>query len=561
MSNSKSGEPKRYPFALDVASPGTRVTVLDAFDRVQAESFGEDLGLDLEVGYYTVRTEEGGRMTETVVRHTGGTRIQATAPAQFSAAPLDGAATSHEYYTYPAVEWSRKQTAPPLNIQNAGRGKLFLFIRAGNRDFYRGENPAEGFSLHDEDGALLSDLPPHDTRYNLTDGWFAYSADTCPGGYLLRYAGENPREVPVGVFNGFQTQVFLTWDGRPRFDGMRVFLAHAGEGFVPDDETARAVDRGLDGLANGYAALSDADIRRFLEAKFQNPLLGIVAVHMMLARSHPDRSRIDRGLIDVVMARLSHMIPDAPDLAALTVRNALCFGQGIPAHVSPFHFPPMLAEGLRVVTDAAVEHPRLIPEGSLIDGAIVRLYGDSPFTGWRPFPREAEAKGRPRATLGDIPWADPVRQIADPGAWKEEGDAPSFVTLKNVLRKSIADVDFAKIATWIKTGGRDRLDWVQEAVLDLLENAAKARRVPSVAEISRSLRLPKRTISHAIDGIMRATPAVIDAIRAEWPEAAKMLKQLFEGYRLIKDYVARETPWRPAIPAAEKEEAADGSDT
>jgi hypothetical protein len=378
MSSSSARGDQAFPFAVFVDCADALLTVYDAQFRPVAEDYGE-LRLTLPPGLYAVRSQLAGQIEEEIVRHVGPgpTRFQAKRPARSSAAPLAGAQTSHEYYLRPCVEWSRKNTARPLGPGTPSDSHLFIFLRARDNAAGKDQDLAAGLSLKDSSGRVVCSFTPAETRSDRDDGWLAFSADAASGTYVLSYVGPVPREMPVHLYPGWSTQLFLFHDGQPRFETLRVFLAPVGAGFTPDDPSANALDVALTGLQYYHGARALPAGNLLVQGEFTNPMVGLVGTYLLLRQEVRERETIRRSL-----ERLAQMLPDSPDVRALELQAARLLGQPLPR--TPFERPPMIRAGLEAVIDAAATAPELMPEKGLIDEVADHLYDDSFWSSWEP---------------------------------------------------------------------------------------------------------------------------------------------------------------------------------
>jgi hypothetical protein len=137
-----------------VTSADARLSILDGNDRHLEQDGVGSLELELPAGIYTVRSELLGRMVETVVRHSGNTELTIEGPPLYSAAPLTGAKTSHEYYTLPAERLSKQSWSPPLGA-GAASGALFLFARRARRDGGSAAPGWHGITIHDAENRAV----------------------------------------------------------------------------------------------------------------------------------------------------------------------------------------------------------------------------------------------------------------------------------------------------------------------------------------------------------------------------------------------------------------------
>lgn len=461
MSSSNPPERERFPFLIrphsrkELVSEDALITVYDGWDEVVSHDYGSR-DLSLPKGLYIVRTEFAGEMEEQVVRHAGPTEVEARVPERHSPIPLFGTVTSHEYYAYPCETLSRQDTSDPIGEGQSTTSRLFLFIRASRQEAYKGEDLGEGLCLANYGGEVLTDFGKDVTVRDTHSGFLAFSAPVVPGAYILRFAGDLPRDIPIYLYDGWETQVFVTYYGRPLFEGAAILMAPLGDGFDSEtDETAHAVDMALTGLQNDVEIVPRHVMSDLLNRKFVNPMLGILGAHLLLRRPEPDP-----GSVEIVLTNLSHLIPDSPDVKALEMMAARRFEGHIPPE--PFYYPPMLRAGLEAVITASNECPELLPEGGPIDRISTRQYSDSPWSSWKPLPLVSERgiRGEPiyetsrwltnenwKGLLLDVPTAIDIEMDVDPQA-QEEGD-----WLEASLRDAIAwsektdrSLDLAKFA-------------------------------------------------------------------------------------------------------------------
>ena len=135
MSTFSAPTKETFTLALSNLPLDANVTIYDGGrDQDPFEISGKSsISEALAKGLYVVRGELAGLIRETHVRRdrdvslTHSESIQLV-PPQYTAAPLEGTALSHEYYRYPSQEWSLKQTRPPFKPSSAD-SSLFIFIR------------------------------------------------------------------------------------------------------------------------------------------------------------------------------------------------------------------------------------------------------------------------------------------------------------------------------------------------------------------------------------------------------------------------------------------------
>jgi hypothetical protein len=360
------------------ASEDAAITVLDGHDRVKGTGFGH-VALDLPPGLYAVQVERAGIRSEEVYRHAGKTELRVGEPKRFSAVPVSDTVTSHEYYQGPAAHWSRTTTTAPLAAAPDGAGSLFVFLRAPSAEAAT-QLAYIGLSIVDDSGRDLASLGQGTAVSDERTGWLAFNAEAPAGEYALRYRPSDiyhppARDMAIGVFSGWQTQVFMTLADGPSFPSASVLMGH---GFDPDDRVAQAVDAALAGLQNRTDLLLREQRRLLLYGKFDNPMLGLVGAHVLLQARD-----VDRRQIETVLDNLGWLLgQDAPDVRALRLRASRRLGD--PVDTRPFERPPMLRAGLEAILEAAADTPELVPRGGLMAHVAVERFVDSPWSTWRP---------------------------------------------------------------------------------------------------------------------------------------------------------------------------------
>jgi hypothetical protein len=382
-----------FPFSVEVRSTSAgsapqdaEITVLDGHDELRGTGRGA-LHLDLPAGLYAVQVERAGIRTEEVHRHSGATRLIVDEPKRFSAVPTTDAATSHEYYEAPATHWSNTATAPPLQAAPAPMGSLFIFLRAPSAEAATQPPSVTGLRLLDYTGADLTLLDAATTMRDPDAGWLAFHAVAPAGEYVLRYESPDEaawpsREMAIGVFHGWQTQIFMTQTTSPLFGSASVLMGH---GFRPDDRIAQAVDSALTGLQNGTDLMLPDERRMLLYAKFDNPMLGLVGAHALFREP-----TLQQRTIETIIGNLRGLLGrDAPDVRALELMAARRFGG--PVDAQPFERPPLLRAGLEAVLEAAAENRTLVPSGGLLAEIAVHRFLDSPWSTWSPLIGEPPA--------------------------------------------------------------------------------------------------------------------------------------------------------------------------
>lgn len=348
----------------------TRITVYDGWDEVRGEGEGQ-VDLQLPKGLYTVRAERAGMSWEKVIRHEAATAERLREPLRVSATPVMDTATHHEYYEMPATSSSRQDSRPDIGGND---GRLFIFLRAFSQENYHGEDLAENLRLLDEWGQVVSQFAPDETHRDAS-GSLGFSAPARRGTYLLQYRGEPPREMPLHVYPGCATQLFLMYQGGLRFETAKIFMPYMSQGFNPADRYTQVVDAAVTTLQQGGDFFPKDATDNLLYGKFSDPMLGLLGAHFLL--KWPD---LRENYVHLVLGNLENLIPGSPDVQALRLMAAERLGWDIPQ--TPFDRVPMLRPALEAALRLSSDYPKLTPKKGLLECIATRFYVDSPWTSW-----------------------------------------------------------------------------------------------------------------------------------------------------------------------------------
>ena len=497
--SSRGGSKSSHVFTLTLHDP-IGVKSVSLFDQQNKSIFQGAVGakkkFSLAPGLFKVRTQFAHTVLETPVDLNQNVRLSTfeqlqTAPPTagntmqfYTAAPLSGRPTSHEYYTYTSEYWSKNPTRGPLRsprVRLPVDSSLFIFIRAVDQSMYdRKGDLGKDLLLLDSSARPVSDFSVSETHRDTKYGWLAFHVGGPSGIYYLRFRGEPARDIPIQMYRGWQTQIFLIYRSKPLFETMKIFLGKKELGFVPNDDQTQAIDLALNDLQNNQSSLSEGSLRLLLHAKFLNPMLGLVGAHVVLRRQESLSARLrlegrkpnpgehrqqeaDRRLVKIVLRNLSRLLPGSSDVAALTLLAARSLGRTGPT--VPFDRPPMLRPGLQAVLAEAALRPSIIGRDSSLPQIASRIYVDTPWSTWKPL-----SVGSTKADL----------------------------------------------------------DWVHLAILDsvsTLKSKTAGDKAPSISELAKRLGLPQQTVMRAAKDLDNASASVLRrAVPAEY-------KSLIAGIR------------------------------
>jgi Caspase domain len=322
----------------------------------------------------------------------------------FSATPMITNTATPDPYARASERWSRAATRPPLSAKS--NSSLFIFIRTvGPSKSEEGVRFFEQLELRNSRGAVVSHFPQKQIQSSVQEGWAAFHAAVPTGEYYLRYKGTPHRDIPMELFTGWQTQLFFMFRTLPLFETLKIFIERRG--FRPQDQETRICDLALNGLQNHQDLLEPKDLRVLLYGKFQNPMLGIVAAHILL-----QKQGVPPG-IETILSNLDRLLPESIDVAALILlaqSRGIRFDQmraigRLKRKRFRFEHPPMLRMSLDAIAAASCLDPSLIDPESDIPVLVTRLFADSPWTNWQsigPATAEFQPNWVHAALLSDV---------------------------------------------------------------------------------------------------------------------------------------------------------------
>ncbi|WP_299961102.1 hypothetical protein [uncultured Roseobacter sp.] len=357
MTSSRSNPVNFEAVASDAA---TEVFLIDASLKRIASGVGR-LEQKVAPGLYKVRFRSGASQHDELVEVTQSPSRQQLRgePVPFaSAAPIDHSLTTNTEHADAAADLSL-QVSPV-----SGQGTLFLFLRS--EDPYL-DFDADGVSIHCLGGDQIADLSQavNDT----SNGYAGLTLALDCGSYRIRVRKENlgDYELFATVCKGWQTQVFLSFDAFERRESdihaaslrrASVFMVRNGQGFNPSSETFRLTELAKQALAQGRSQVSRGLLGRFLNGKFEDPMMGLLAAHLLLQGRRTERS----GLTSMVLDNLVGILGAHPDLLALRLAHN-------PADEDLREFslsaPPLLSASWKLLSQATRRRAGLISPGSV----------------------------------------------------------------------------------------------------------------------------------------------------------------------------------------------------
>lgn len=415
-SRRKPSAPERVSLCIRAEDPETEVFVIDGESRLVGRGLGVLEG-QYAPGLYKVKVQTGSRPWERYVRLEPGreelfgepegaslTHEEGGAVLRFprlhfaTAVPLTETSWSRDEHTEAAVIHSHR-----VHVRRGSGSQVFVFMRTWTQGPVpeRDGSPFQ-LSLRTLDGARLVDLVAEGAiDDDLEDPWVACTVEVDPGPYLLRLRTDEGLELEMLVVAspGWQTQVFLCelqrggervgrWVGSMHTS---VHLRRPEMGFDPASPGLRLTELTRIGLRNRRAVITPELLVELRETEQRNPMLGLYGAHLLLLSDEPDLELV-RKVVDNLRRRLG----THPDVEALALHL------GLPL-IEPdlFRIPPMLLRSWALVVRETVNHPELVPRGSLAAVIADRLFGEGPWLIWKALPPGAIAR-RHTGTALDI---------------------------------------------------------------------------------------------------------------------------------------------------------------
>ena len=374
------------------------ITVFDARQNPVLAGLGS-VDATLPKGLYEVRTRLGPATQDKVVALAGDRAVPISGDdLRFpTPVPLSNTARTRDYHQEAAVAASGMAPA-----DHGSGATILVFARDWSPDETTTGNPLLGLALHDAAGTRLLDLAVGADYRQKGDVSAGNLMSVDPGAYRLRLTtadGATSERMVVAVA-GWQTQVFIfrqDYGGDRRADlaGGAVVMAREDRGpghmFDPEGRGERAAVLARYALVQ-RRPIAAAVYQELLSLKFEDPILGLLAAHLLL-RDEPAR----RDLLDEVMTNLRRMLgPDYPDVLALDLR-ALATVQAD----TVLRTPPMLRASWDIATAASVARPELVPDDELFDGVQSAIDPSLPWLAWQVKPGAGRDDGQ------DVPGPDP----------------------------------------------------------------------------------------------------------------------------------------------------------
>ncbi|MCG5511954.1 hypothetical protein [Ectothiorhodospira shaposhnikovii] len=373
----------------------TRISVYDGHGMLVAREAGL-LSVTLARGLYTLRTERLGEMGEDrVILLDRDLEMTLSSPRRHSAMPSADTAHTHEFLQAVSMRYSRESSCEvPGALDDDPR--LMVLVRATGDQDHSDSFPAGTLSLIREDGSVVTRFEPENTQRNQREGWVVFSARLHPGNYILTDIHEGRAvSLPVLLNGGWDTFVFVPFEGVPQLAASSIDMRRRGEGYDPGDRFTQEIDAALQGLGSRLNLLSDVLLKEAIFGKFRHPFHGMVGAYAHLLGGRRSE-RLERD----ILRNLWHLLEGSTDVIALLLLALEREPDGIPDSLGeldavageifgmsitdqlPLGFPPMLRSGLDSLIHASVKLPELIAPNSWLETAANASYSEGAWAVW-----------------------------------------------------------------------------------------------------------------------------------------------------------------------------------
>ncbi|TAL04095.1 MAG: hypothetical protein EPO08_02455 [Rhodospirillaceae bacterium] len=341
-----------------------------------------ELRVQLPYGLYQVRVRAGSEAVEKIVKLD---KPAITVPFDQIPVPSPLLPTDNSAEAMAQSNAVRNARAEPAYFEGESsyeaEARILLFVRQDAR-----AKPSSkfgllaGLSILDAAGKMaLAEQVPGASGDNYAACAFAVRQ----GFYRLRFDGEDsPIERSVFVTSGWDTQIFMptkavtlrkssTDDAPPQRPDISRGTIVVSRGISVEPWLARLTQVAEFALTRQRKILSK-EMRALLSDKFDYPMLGLVAAHLLLRESPSD------PLLTVVIRNLAYLLgQDHPDVQALFWALPHL---GPP--VRPLSGMPLLKASWDLVIAASRDHPEIVPFGSICGQISLGILPEAPWLMW-----------------------------------------------------------------------------------------------------------------------------------------------------------------------------------
>jgi hypothetical protein len=361
----------------------------------------------VEGGTYTIRVSLNGVIYDNEVIIQEDVRYQVGSdhynylplrmPKLVSSVPL-----KHQLYenadgnlTQYAVKYSMVNSFEGLEQPTIPGQGLFIFLRFPSakvyQQFYKKVHLWSKFHLYNGEGKHICKLKEYAHRHHETFlggsetcDFLAFTADLKPGQYFLRYNGEEKREIPIYVYEGWFTQFFMMVTERPLFETIRVLLEDE-KSFKPNNQHHAYIDICLDQIQNSDFHIKKDLINIIAWGKYSSPMLGLLGAYLYLKSPETKENELFRNIVRNLQEKILVNNGGSADIWALNLLSYEHFNEiFIPEERTSIEGTPMLRIGYDTIRRSASKYDWLVSKNSLNDLIAEKQVFDSPFNTFTP---------------------------------------------------------------------------------------------------------------------------------------------------------------------------------
>ena len=373
---------------VSVAGQSSEVIIIDSGFHVIARGI-HSVQLRVPPGIYRAKVRVGDQQSEKLFsvefNEPNGQKSIKLNPLEFSSPiPLYKTSTSREFHqdairNAAAIGGVKAQLGKGAEVVIFLRdlSSLYFDLTADQMASYK--KNFEGLVLSKLDG---SDPHPLESIGTLVvdRGYLIASATVTPGSYALSRmsSGTERLFLPLVVPSGWSLQVFVSmvptdddssYSRLADFDGAAMVFDRPDAGFFPDRSDLGVLEVTRQALARGHNVLDANAMAVLLSGKVENPMMGLLAAHLLLLARKPNLE-----LIQKVVTNTGILIgANYPDLLVLSWKLGQLRGTSdaldAKALVESIKGPPMLQLSWRYFMEAYLS---LVDKG-MLDNVIYKM--------------------------------------------------------------------------------------------------------------------------------------------------------------------------------------------
>jgi hypothetical protein len=323
-------------------------------------------------GIYKVRYRSGAVQYDEIIE------VFSSEPLRIKGRPVlfNSTAPIYNTKTFNLNQAERASQASTIINQNIGNGsQLYIFVREIDESIPFLLPDIEVLTL---DGEQLASV--NDGELNEESKYAALNIELEAGTYRLRVnsSGIGEYEIFISTSRHWQTQVFFTigefWYNNeatriPSIQNASILMSRIGNGFDPSSNIVRLNELARIALSKRRDVITSRMMNKLLSDKFQDPILGIIASHIILQRHRPDWN-----LLNIIVKNLTDLIGEHPDVQAIII----ALKKRTNVRVKIINTPPTFRQSWDVIVKASRRRASLVKQGFLISQVSKNLASSGP---------------------------------------------------------------------------------------------------------------------------------------------------------------------------------------